>query len=62
MKLNNLIKDFRFDKRIVNWGVRYKTITYKEYEDYLKSLEDLSDEKENIIDIDPESKENPEEK
>lgn len=62
MKLNNLIKDFRFDKRIVNWGVRYKTITYQEYEKYLESLEDLSDEKENIIDIDLESKENPEEK
>ena len=62
MKLNNLIKDFRFDKRIVKWGVRYKTITYQEYEDYLKSLDDLSDEKESIIDIDPESEENSEEK
>lgn len=62
MKLNNLIKDFRFDKRIVNWGIRYNTITSEEYEKHLKSLEDLSDEKENIIDIDLESKENPEEK
>ena len=55
MKLNNLIKDLRFDKRIINWGIRYKTITYQEYEDYLKSLEDLSNQTENIIDIDLES-------
>ena len=49
MKLNNLIKDLRFDKRIVEWGIRYNIITYEEYKKYLKSLKNLSDKKEQMI-------------
>ena len=51
MRLNTLIKDLCFDKRIVEWGVRYNVITYKDYRNYLKSLPDLSDKKKSIIDI-----------
>ena len=61
MKLNSLIKDFRFDKRMIDWGVRYKAITYQEYEDYLKSLEDLSNKKDSLTDTSQES-EDPEKK
>lgn len=50
MKLNKLIKDLRFDKRIIEWGIRYNLITHEDYNKYQKSLEDLSDEKENMVD------------
>lgn len=50
MRLNTLIKDLCFDKRIVEWGVRYNVITYKDYRNYLKSLPDLSDKKKSIMD------------
>ena len=51
MKLNNLIEELRFDKRIIEWGVRYNIITYQDYQKHLQSLSDLSDEKESMVDI-----------
>ena len=51
MKLNILIKDLRFDKRIMEWGIRYNLITYQEHQQYLNALPDLSDKKESIIDL-----------
>ena len=48
MKLNKLIKERRFDKRIVDWGLRYKMINAEEYQKHLKSLPDLSDQKEDM--------------
>ncbi len=52
MKLNNIIQDLRFDKRIVEWGVRYKVISREEYQKHLQSLTDLSDQKEDLITLD----------
>jgi len=49
MKLNNIIKDFRFDKRLVEWNRINRVIDAKEYEEYLKSLPDLSDHKEDML-------------
>ena len=51
MKLNSLIKDLRFDKRIMEWGIRYNLITHQEYQKYLNALPDVSDDKEPIIDF-----------
>ena len=48
MKLNKLIKERRFDKRVVEWGLRHKMISRKEYQQHLKSLPDLSHQKENL--------------
>ena len=48
MKLNNIIKDFKFDKRMIDWGLRYKSITHKEYEQHIKSLPDTSADKERV--------------
>ena len=48
MKLNDLIGEFQFDKRITEWGMRHNNISQKEYEEYLKSLPDLSAEKDSI--------------
>ena len=50
MKLNSLIKDLRFDKRITEWSIRYNVTTYEDYHKYLQSLPDLSDKKESIMD------------
>ncbi len=61
MKLNDLIKDLRFDKRITEWSIRYKVMTYEDYHKYLQSLPDLSDKKESVIDQPPQQEENPEE-
>ena len=52
MKLNSIIRDLRFDKRIMEWNIRYNLITHQEYQEYLRSLPDLSDKKENIISLD----------
>ena len=49
MKLNNIIQDLRFDKRIVEWGIRYKITSREEYQKHLQSLSDLSDQKEDLI-------------
>ena len=49
MKLNSLIKESRFDKRIIEWGIRHKMITHSEYQKCLQSLPDLSDQKESLI-------------
>ena len=49
MKLNSLIKESRFDNRIVEWGIRHKMITYEEYKKYLKSLSDLSNQGKSVI-------------
>ena len=48
MKLNELARELRFDKRIIEWGAHYGAITYSEYRKYLESLPDLSDDKEDI--------------
>lgn len=52
MKLNDIIQDLRFDKRIIEWGVRYKIISREEYQKHLQSLTDLSDQKEDLITLD----------
>ena len=49
MKLNNIIQDLRFDKRIVEWSIRYKITSREEYQKHLQSLPDLSDQKEDLI-------------
>ncbi len=49
MKLNNLIKNLRFDKRMIEWGTRYSIITYEEYQEHLRSLPDLLEKKENMV-------------
>ena len=49
MKLNNLIKDFRFDKRLVEWNLINGVVNKEEYEQYLQSLSDLSDSKEEVL-------------
>ena len=41
MKLNKIIQEQRFDKRIVQWGLRHNVISPKEYQAHLKSLPDL---------------------
>ena len=48
MKLNKIIKEQRFDNRIIEWGLRDNLISAKEYAEYLKSLPDLSDQTENM--------------
>ncbi len=47
MKLNNLIKDLRRDKRMKEWNARHST--GKEYKEDLRSLPDLSNQAENMI-------------
>lgn len=46
MKLNDIINEFKLDKRMVNWSLDQKLLTYKEYDRHLKSLPDLSSEAE----------------
>ncbi len=48
MKLNKLIKERRFDKRVTEWGLRHKMISAREYQQHLKSLPDLSHQKESM--------------
>ena len=48
MKLNNIIKNFKFDKRLIEWNLNNEIISVDEYEKYLQSLLDLSDKKEEI--------------
>ena len=47
--LNDIIQDLHFDKRIVEWGIRYKLIKREEHQKYMESLPDLSDKKEDLI-------------
>ena len=42
MKLNQIIRQFRFDKRLVEWNLNNKVVSQKEYKEYLKSLADDS--------------------
>ena len=49
MKLNDIIQDLRFDKRIIEWGIRYKVIKREEHQKYLQSLPDLSYQKEDLV-------------
>ncbi|MDE0118913.1 MAG: hypothetical protein OXM55_02755 [Bdellovibrionales bacterium] len=51
MKLKSIIRDLQFDKRIMEWNIRYNLITHQEYQKYLNALPDVSDDKEPIIDI-----------
>ena len=46
MKLNEIMNEFKLDKRMVNWSLDSKLLTHKEYEQHLKSLPDLSSEAE----------------
>ena len=48
MKLNDIISEFKLDKRMVNWSLEQKLLTHKEYEQHLKSLPDLSSESEEL--------------
>ena len=48
MKLNNIISEFKLDKRMVNWSLDQKLLTHKEYEQHLKALPDLSSEAEEL--------------
>ena len=49
MKLNNIIKNFKFDKRLVEWNLSNEIISINEYKQYLQSLSDLSTEKEELL-------------
>ena len=49
MKLTDLIKDLRFDKRLTEWGIRYTPLKEEDFQNYLKSLPDLTDQQENIL-------------
>jgi len=40
--LPEMLKRLKYDKRMVNWNLRQKLITEKEYEKHLASLKDLS--------------------
>lgn len=48
MKLNDIMNEFKLDKRMVNWSLDSKLLTHKEYEQHLKSLPDLSSEAEEL--------------
>ena len=53
--LPEILKKLKFDKRMLNWNLRQKLLTEKEYQKHLDSLEDSSHLKaENTI---PEEKE-----
>ena len=54
MKLNDIVNEFRLDKRMINWSLDYKLLTHKEYEQHLKSLPDLSSETEESCALDQE--------
>ena len=46
MKLNKIIQERRFDKRIAQWGLRHNMITPQEYQAHIKALPDLTNQKE----------------
>ncbi len=49
MKLNKIIHQFRFDKRLVEWNLSNKTISAEEYKNHLKSLADDSDSRQDMF-------------
>ena len=53
--LNNL-KKLKYDKRMINWNLKQKVITKEEYEKHLKGLEDMSDLKETMKEVQEKSK------
>ena len=40
--LPDMLKKLKYDKRMLNWNLRQKLLTEKEYKKHLDSLEDLS--------------------
>lgn len=40
--LPEMLKKLKYDKRMLNWNLRQKLLTEKEYQKHLKSLKDLS--------------------
>ena len=40
--LPEMLKKLKYDKRLLNWNLRQKILTEKEYKKHLASLEDLS--------------------
>ncbi len=56
MKLNGIIKEFKFDKRIADSSFQQQRIENKEYEKHKESLPDLASESEKIF-KEPDSKE-----
>jgi len=40
--LPDSLKKLKYDKRMLNWNLRQKLLTEKEYEKHLASLKDLS--------------------
>ena len=40
--LPEMLKKLKYDKRMLNWNLRQKIITEKEYQKHLNSLKDLS--------------------
>lgn len=49
MKLIDLInKNFKFDKRVIELGLKQGAFTKNEYKDHLKNLQDVSNNKEEL--------------
>lgn len=40
--LPEMLKKLKYDKRMLNWNLRQKLLTEKEYQKHLDSLEDVS--------------------
>ena len=40
--LSEKLKELKYDKRMLNWNLRQKLLTEKEYQKHLDSLKDLS--------------------
>lgn len=40
--LPKMLKKLKYDKRMINWNLRQKLLTEKEYQKHLANLEDLS--------------------
>lgn len=53
--LPEMLKKLKYDKRMINWNLRQKLLTEKEYQKHLSKLEDLSHLK--AEEIKPEEKE-----
>ena len=40
--LPEMLEKLKYDKRMINWNLRQKLLTHKEYQKHMDSLEDLS--------------------
>ena len=43
MSLSESLKKLKYDKRMLHWNLRQKTLTKEEHKKHLESLEDLSE-------------------